>query len=147
VRGRLAHADYWWIASSNTMGRAHVVAVLGIWHDDRLYWSMAPTTRTARNIQRRGRALAHLADPRHVAIVEGTATLLSPTSSVRPVAVAYRRRFGLRFDPGNRAMRCYALSPRVVRTWRSSDVRGTGVRWRFPTGLSAARDSAALSLR
>jgi hypothetical protein len=131
VRARLAHADYWWVASSNARGRAHVVAVLGIWNDDRLYWSMAPTTLTARNIRDRGRAVVHLADPRHVAIVEGHASMLRATSSVRLVAAAYRRRFGLRFDPGNRAMRCYVLRPRVARTWVSDDVRATGVRWRF----------------
>lgn len=142
VRSRLARADYWWLASSGTSGRAHVIVVLGLWIDDRLYWSMAPTTLTARNISERRRAIAHLADPRRVAIVEGHVTMLRASSSLRPIAAAYRRRFGLRFDPGNPTMRCYVLAPRVARTWVSDDVRATGLRWRFNTSADPPQEYA-----
>lgn len=126
----LTASRYFWLATARPDGRPHSIPVWAVWHDGRLYFATAPSTVTGRNLSANPCAVAHLADPREVVIVEGTATRLG--ASVPPTAVdAYEAKYGWRLDPDDAGMPFYALEPRAVLAWQAKDIRGTAARWRL----------------
>jgi Pyridoxamine 5'-phosphate oxidase len=72
VRVRLEEAPAYWLATTRTDGRPHVVPVDGIWVDDVWWYGGAPDTVHMRTVEGQPRAVMHLADPMQAVIVEGT---------------------------------------------------------------------------
>jgi Pyridoxamine 5'-phosphate oxidase len=72
VRARLEEAPAYWLATTRTDGRPHVVPVDGIWLDDVCWYGGAPDTVHMRAVEAQPRAVVHLADPMQAVIVEGT---------------------------------------------------------------------------
>ena len=72
VRRLLEEAPAYWLATTRSDGRPHVVPLDGIWVDDVWWYGGAPATVHMRNVSARPRAAMHLADPMQTVIVEGT---------------------------------------------------------------------------
>jgi len=72
VRQLLEEAPAYWLATTRSDGRPHVVPLDGIWVDDVWWYGGASRTVHIRNVHARPRAVMHLADPMQAVIVEGT---------------------------------------------------------------------------
>jgi Pyridoxamine 5'-phosphate oxidase len=72
VRRLLEDAPAYWLATTRSDGRPHVVPLDGIWVDDVWWYGGAQGTVHIRNIAAQPRAVMHLADPTQAVIVEGT---------------------------------------------------------------------------
>jgi nitroimidazol reductase NimA-like FMN-containing flavoprotein (pyridoxamine 5'-phosphate oxidase superfamily) len=131
VRDRIAAADVYWLATTRPDGRPHVVPIGGVWADDALYLTLGPTTVSARNAARNRAALVHLEDANDAVIVEGTISQPAPPEVPAEAAAAYGRKYEGTWDPADTEMPYWVLRPRVVMTWRSEDIKGSAVRWRF----------------
>ncbi len=66
-------------------------------------------------------------------VADGMVRMLRSRDPVGEVPRIYQRREGFAFDASDPGMRCYELTPSVGRTWCSTDIRGTGLRWSFTT--------------
>lgn len=72
VRRRLEEAPAYWLATTRSDGRPHVVPLDGLWVDDVWWYGGASSTVHIRNVRARPRAVMHLAEPMQAVIVEGT---------------------------------------------------------------------------
>lgn len=72
VRSRIADAEVYWFATTRPDRRPHVVPIGGVWADDRLYVTLAPTTISARNAEADPDVVVHLEDANDAVIIEGT---------------------------------------------------------------------------
>jgi Pyridoxamine 5'-phosphate oxidase len=71
VRQRLEEAPAYWLATTRSDGRPHVVPLDGVWVDDVWWYGGAPQTVHIRNVGARPRVVMHLADPMKAVMVEG----------------------------------------------------------------------------
>ena len=131
IRDRIAAADVYWLATTRADGRPHVVPIGGVWIDDALYLTLGPSTVSARNAAGNPAAVVHLEDANDAVIIEGT--IQRPAHIDVPAAAsdAYGVKYDGTWDPADPDMPYWVVRPRVVMTWRSDDIRGSAVRWRF----------------
>jgi hypothetical protein len=131
VRRRLEQALDYWLATSRTDGRPHVVPISGAWVDEGLYFNTSPETVSARNLEADGRAIVHLEGTDVAVIVEGDVERPSVDAIPDVVPSAYTTKYGGEWEAGNPHFPWFLLRPAKVLTWRVDDIRNTAVRWRF----------------
>lgn len=78
VEQRLVDSAQYWMATTRTDGRPHVVPRWGVWLDGGLYYDGSPATVHARNVAAHGDCTLHLEDGWQAVIVEGTAAPAPP---------------------------------------------------------------------
>lgn len=78
VEARLVAAPQYWMATSRTDGRPHVVPRWGVWVDGRLWYDGAPTTVHARNLAHNSACTLHLEDGWQAVIVDGASQPAAP---------------------------------------------------------------------
>jgi hypothetical protein len=71
IRTMLEEAPAYWLATTRSDSRPHVVPLDGLWVDDVWWYGGAPQTVHIRNVTDRPQAVMHLADPMQAVIVEG----------------------------------------------------------------------------
>ncbi|WP_157246389.1 pyridoxamine 5'-phosphate oxidase family protein [Nonomuraea typhae] len=126
VRGKLAAAQSYWLATTRPDGRPHVVPVDGLWVEDRFYFSGGEQTVHIRNLREDGRAGVHLEDAKAAVIVEGRAALvrLDPALAAR-VEAADREKYGYgAFTP-----EAWELTPERVLAWNWLPQDATRFTW------------------
>lgn len=79
VRTRLEEARTYWLASSRTDGRPHVVPLDGVWLDDMWFYGGADDTVHMRTVRANPHAVMHLPDPLAAVIVEGAVRRAEPS--------------------------------------------------------------------
>ena len=130
---RLGHAVAYWLATTGSDGRPHVVPVWGAIVDDDLYLEVgARSTAKVRNLQHEPRVAVHLDDADDVVIVHGTARFIVPTGDLEDLMVdAFRAKYpgylpeAGAWDDGSLVL----IDPRTVLAWRDMP---SATRWRFP---------------
>jgi nitroimidazol reductase NimA-like FMN-containing flavoprotein (pyridoxamine 5'-phosphate oxidase superfamily) len=70
VRGELAAATDYWVATTRPNGHPHAAPIWGVFIDEELYLETSPQTLKARNIGRDPRAVVHIGGGSAVVIVE-----------------------------------------------------------------------------
>jgi len=128
---RLSEERYYWLVTVRRDGLPHAVAVWAVWFDDALWFATNPRTATGRNLARRPYSLVHLESGREVAIVEGPTVRPEPVAVPSSVIDTYEAKYGWRLDPNDEGMPLFTLRPRLARTWRAEDVRGSAIVWTF----------------
>lgn len=123
VRDRLAASLHYWVATSRSDGRPHVVPRWGVWLDDTWFYDGSPRTVHARNLERAPAAVMHLEDGARAVIVEGESRLLLPTGDLgERLAVAFGKYHALGYAPGPSSWDeggLWGLTPRRVLAWTS----------------------------
>lgn len=100
VESRLRTERYFWLVVNRPDGRPHAVAVWGIWEDGSLWFTMSPSTRTARHLARDPRALMHLPDAANALILEGDVARRTPETVPIAVVDRYEATYGVAARPG-----------------------------------------------
>ncbi|HEY65362.1 MAG TPA: pyridoxamine 5'-phosphate oxidase [Caldilineae bacterium] len=85
IQRRLLQEKIIWVATVRPNGAPHLTPVWFVWHADRLYICISPTSRKARNLASNPRVALSLEDGRNVVIVEGVA---EPANSEERASVA-----------------------------------------------------------
>ena len=132
VRGQLANARNYWVATTRVDGRPHVVPVWGLWYAEAFYFSTDPTSQKGRNLTARRGLAVHLESGDEVVILEGIAEPVTNAAALAGFADAYDAKYGFRPDPTNPNYAVYRLRPRVAHAWTEQDFPVTATRWRFP---------------
>jgi nitroimidazol reductase NimA-like FMN-containing flavoprotein (pyridoxamine 5'-phosphate oxidase superfamily) len=133
---RLRSSYVYWVATSASDGRPHAVPVWGVWHDDALYFSNGPTTRTGRALAGNPEVSVHLESGEDVVIIEGAVEQTSERALVGVLSRLYREKY-----VWNEAVPppWWVLRPRVAFAWfcpsvglEESVFAGSATRWTFP---------------
>lgn len=139
VEARLVAAPQYWLATTRSDGRPHVVPRWGVWVDGRFWYDGAPTTVHVRNLSRNQACTLHLEDGWQAVIVEGTSWPADPPGidlGAR-LAAAYAVKYGARgYKPepdawqGPGAGGLVMFSPTMAMAW--FDFPSDATRFRFP---------------
>ncbi len=78
VERRLVRSKQYWMATTHSDGRPHVVPRWGVWLDGGLYYDGAPSTVHARNLCANPACTLHLEDGWEAVILEGTSGAADP---------------------------------------------------------------------
>jgi hypothetical protein len=81
-----------WLSTTRPDGRPHVAGVVGFWLDDTLYFVSGPETRKSRNLATDPRCSFAISLPDLDLVLEGTASRVTDTATLRRVAQAYADR-------------------------------------------------------
>jgi hypothetical protein len=135
VRAELERAKQYWLATTRSNGRPHVVPLDGIWVDDVWYYGGAEDTVHRRTVEANPNAVLHLPDPLKVVIVEGDVRRSRPSpEEARRLAEASSTKYveyGYPNDPSAYA-EAFGLYPRTVIAWMSFPADAT--RFTFTRG-------------
>lgn len=82
VSARIAQSPRYWLSTVRVDGRPHAIPVDGLWFDDMLWFGGSDETVHHRNLLARPSVAVHLQDALSAVIIEGRATLHSPTHDV-----------------------------------------------------------------
>jgi len=108
-----------WVASASAAGDAYLVPLSFAWDGTRIILATAQASRTARDLQRAGRARLALGSPRDVVIVDGTVEAVASAALDEPTArlFAARAEWEPRQEP---APYVYLIvTPQRVQAWRN----------------------------
>lgn len=78
VRDRLESATEYWLATTRSDGRPHVVPRWGVWLGDTFWYDGSPETLHVRNLAHNPSCALHLEDGRRAVIVEGISAAAQP---------------------------------------------------------------------
>jgi nitroimidazol reductase NimA-like FMN-containing flavoprotein (pyridoxamine 5'-phosphate oxidase superfamily) len=130
------------VATVSAGARPHAVPVWGVWHDEALYFSNGPTTRTGRALAAQPEVSVHLESGEDVVIIEGAVEQTSERALVGVVSRLYREKYVWKeaVPPP-----WWVLRPRVAFAWFCPSVglsesvfAGSATRWTFPSAHKRA---------
>ena len=135
VSEQMLAAHTYWIGTTRSDGRPHVMPVWGVWLDETFYFSTGPATVNGRNLAANPARVVHLDSGEDVVVLEGVAEEITEPSLVGRINDLY----GPTYQWDERMSSFYALRPRVAFAWlcrgggpaSESDFKGSATRWRF----------------
>jgi len=145
ARARLPETATYWLATVRPDGRPHVVPLLAVWVEDRLFFCASASTRKAANLARDPHCVLSVGAPGLDLVIEGTAALVSNEATLRRIAAAYASVYGWRVTVRDGAFhdaegaptagpppyRVYRVDPATAFGF-GTDGTFTPTRWRFP---------------
>jgi PPOX class probable F420-dependent enzyme len=130
---RLASARNYWISTTRPDGRPHAMPVWGLWHDDAFYFSTAPTSRKARNLDANPAVVVHLESGDKVVIVEGDAEGVADAALLRRLSEDYTSKYGFEVTFTAEGRGLLAVRPQVAYAWVEADFPASATRFSFAT--------------
>lgn len=129
ARQRLRDNRNYWIATVGPGGRPHSMPVWGVWHNDRLFFSTAITSRKARNLLTNSQCVATTESATEAIIVEGRADVIEDEKTLKPVWKAYKVKYDWSID----GEKLFALVPGKVFAFveTADQFASAATRWRF----------------
>jgi nitroimidazol reductase NimA-like FMN-containing flavoprotein (pyridoxamine 5'-phosphate oxidase superfamily) len=86
----------YWLATQRPNGAPHVMPVLGVWTDGRLFFSAGERTRKARNLARDPRCVVTVEEEPIDLVIEGEASIVRDEATLARVADAFASTAGWR---------------------------------------------------
>jgi nitroimidazol reductase NimA-like FMN-containing flavoprotein (pyridoxamine 5'-phosphate oxidase superfamily) len=131
---RLMKARNYWLATTRSDGRPHVMPVWGVWLDERFYFSTGRESRKARNLAANPKCSVGAEPADEAIIVEGIAEEVTDPARRRRFADAYGAKY--QWDMEGFAEPVYAVRPAIAFAFTSGtdDFTGTATRWIFDDG-------------
>lgn len=96
---RLEKSHNYWIATTRSDRRPHLMIVWGIWWQDAFWFSTGPRTRKAKNIAALPHVVIATEDADEAVILEGTAEEITDRSAWRQLAKIYNAKYGGDVEP------------------------------------------------
>jgi len=120
VERRLESATVYWIASTRSDGRPHVVPRDGMWLEGRLYYGGSSATVHHRNVTHNPHVAVHIGDGHEAIIVEGAVEIETPSEAMAErlsaESLSKYPRYG-RIDPSMYLGGVSVLRPHRVLAW------------------------------
>lgn len=127
ARERLETSHNYWVATTRPDGRPHVTAVWGVWLGDVFYFSMAPTSRKARNLAANTGCTVTTERADEAVIVEGKFAGAADAA----IQAALRDAYKLKYDWPTEGYDFFAVRPLVAFAFTESarTFAQTATRW------------------
>jgi nitroimidazol reductase NimA-like FMN-containing flavoprotein (pyridoxamine 5'-phosphate oxidase superfamily) len=120
VEERLESSERYWLATTRSDGRPHVIPIDGLWLDGTWYFGGAPETIHQRSVKANASVVMHLEETMRAVIVEGVAEWLTPSAQdAKRLAEANVKKYGYPTSPDQYARGVWGLRPRRVLAWNS----------------------------
>ncbi|MDA1188447.1 MAG: pyridoxamine 5'-phosphate oxidase family protein [Chloroflexi bacterium] len=129
VRGQLATARNYWLATARPDGRPHTMPVWGLWLDEAFVFATDAASRKARNLVANPHTSVHLESGDEVVILEGVMEQVAELSTLERFVDAYEAKYAIRPDVSESPV--YKLRITVAMTWREKDYPTSATRWAF----------------
>ncbi|MGH9286953.1 MAG: pyridoxamine 5'-phosphate oxidase family protein [Acidimicrobiales bacterium] len=131
---RLSGSHDYWVATTRSNGRPHVMPVWGVWWAGALWFSSGLRSRKARNLAANPRCTITTDNALEPVVLEGTAATVREADAIRGFAerlgAKYETDYGVDlFDPDVNGT--YRVSPTWVFGLLESDFEGSPTRWDF----------------
>jgi general stress protein 26 len=135
---RLTEAKAYWIATSQSDGRPHLMPVWGIWLEGRFYFSTGSRSRKARNLAADPRCVVSTERTDEPVILEGVAQRVADNDLLKRYAKCITEKYqwptqatedGIRDEFGNEGP-VFAVQPQIAFGF-GGDLSGTATRWTF----------------
>jgi len=128
---RLEKAHNYWIATSRSDGRPHLMPVWGVWLDHAFYFSTGAKSRKARNLRAEPRCAISTERGDEAVIVEGVAARLRPSAIPAGFAPAYKKKYG--WDMSGNEEPVYRVRPEKAFAFieHGDNFLKTATRWKF----------------
>jgi PPOX class probable F420-dependent enzyme len=128
---RLAQARNYWVSTTRPDGRPHPVPVWGLWHEDAFYFSSAPTSRKARNLEANPAVVVHLESGDEVVVLEGQARRETDEALLRRLSADYTSKYGFEVTFTAQGRGLLVVQPQVAYAWREQDFPASATRFSF----------------
>lgn len=125
----LVDARNYWVASTRSDGRPHVMPVWGVWLDDALWFSTDPASVKARNFAARPDVVVHLESGDEVCVMEGRVRRVTADDLPATFASAYLDKYATPVEPDNPDHGLFVVEPQVALTWTEAEFTTTPTRW------------------
>ena len=131
---RLARSRAYWLATTRTDGRPHVMPVWCLWDDGALWFSSSVGSRKIRNLRADPRCAVTTDEAMQPVVVEGRATFVTEPARLRRVVELENAKYGTELDVGfldpavNATVR---IDPVVVIGLDDDAFNDTPTRWQF----------------
>jgi len=131
---RLAASHDYWLATTPSDGRPHLMPVWAVWLEDALWFSCSNGSRKTRNLRGQPRCSLATDNPQQPVVVEGVAEVVADAAELRSMLDAENAKYGTDYglemlDPA--ANTCFKVYPRWVFAPDAADFTGSPTRYRF----------------
>jgi hypothetical protein len=110
-----------WVASATADGDAYLIPLSHYWDGARLVLATPSDSRTARDLQRAGRARVALAPTRDVVLIDAAVEVLGPEAVDPAIAEAFAARHDWEPRDEQRPYSYLLLTPRRIQSWREAN--------------------------
>lgn len=137
ARERLERSHDYWVATTRTDGRPHVMPVWGVFVDDALWFSSSRGSRKARNLAANPRCAISTDNAYEPVVIEGTAELVEDLAAITSFVITINDKdhtdYAVDFfnAPENA---CFVVHPTWAFGLTESDFTGSPTRWVFGPG-------------
>jgi hypothetical protein len=109
-----------WLASASPEGVPHLIPLMFLWFEGRVFVATTETSVTVRNLSRRPRARAALGHTRDVILIDGWATLIAADRLHPDIRAAFAAETG--WDAASYEGYCFIeLEPEWIGVWREEN--------------------------
>ena len=129
---RLTASHDYWVATTWTDGRPHVMPVWGMWHESCLWFSSSGTSRKTLNLERDPRCSVATDQASEPVVLEGRAELVQDLEMLEVVLDLENLKYGTSYtmemlDPAVNA--CFRVRPQWVFSLTEDDFTGSPTNW------------------
>jgi PPOX class probable F420-dependent enzyme len=134
VASTLEGAELYWLTTVRADGRPHVTPLIGVWHDDALWFSSSLESRKAVNLAHDGRCVLTTDDARNPVIVEGDAERVDDRDVLASFNDAVNEKYDTSYsvdfyDPATNGV--WRVRPSWAFGLVGHDFTGSPTRWEF----------------
>src|SRR5262249_28356277 len=122
----------YFLCTTRSDGRPHVMPIWGVWMDDAFYFSTGKTSVKARNLAENPRCVLCPGDADDAVIVEGVATNVTNKDVLKEFAAAYKKKY--KFDPLSMKQPIFAMKAEVAFGQIEKTYTKSATRWKFNVG-------------
>jgi hypothetical protein len=101
AQSRLIRCRNYWLATTRPDSRPHVMAVWGVWLEERFWFSTAGISRKARNLDVDARCVVTTEGASEAVILEGTAIPITDGDALGRLRKVYVEKYGSGFPEGS----------------------------------------------
>jgi hypothetical protein len=101
IETQLRESLHYWLSTTRSDGRPHVVPRWGVWLDECFWYDGSPMTLHARNLEERPDCVLHLEDGEKATILEGKSVRADPITGElgERLAAEYARKYAPQYRP------------------------------------------------
>ena len=125
---RFSKAHNYYLSTTRSDGRPHVMPVWGVWLDRAFYFSTGRRSRKSRNLSSNPNCTVCPENASEAVILEGTAREIREKSLLTRFAAVYKRKYD--WDMSDSKEPVYEVRPRVI-FGITEDAESNPTRWRF----------------
>jgi len=127
---RLSKTQNYFLATTRSDGRPHVMPLWGIWMNDSFYFSTGGKSVKAQNLAANPNCVLCPGGADEAVILEGKATRVRDKKILKKFATVYLKKY--KFDPSEMNEPVFSIRPRTVFGQIEKTFVKTATRWSFP---------------